>query len=115
MQARFLKRLKKPAARKRSHLPRRADYAKQFLKDWKRLPRSGRYDMNRLKAVMLLLIANEPVGPEWRDHALKGAWTNYRECHVGGDFLLIYRIDEGDKSEGSIYFIRAGTHADLFK
>ena len=88
-----MRNLKKPAASKRAKLPRRVDYARQFLKDWERLSRSGRTDMNRLKAVMLLLIANDaPLGPERRDHALKGSWARYRECHVGGDFLLIYRI-----------------------
>ena len=50
---------------------------------------------------MLLLIANEaPLGPERRDHALKGSWARYRECHVGGDFLLIYRIDDTDGPSG---------------
>jgi hypothetical protein len=39
-----------------------------FLKDWERLSRSGRYDLKRLKEVMLLLIANDsPLGPEWLD------------------------------------------------
>ena len=66
--------------------------------------------MHRLKAAMLLLIANDaPLGPEWLDHALKGDWSDHRECHIGGDFLLIYRLD--DKA---IVFVRAGTHADLF-
>ena len=107
--------MKKPLAGKRARLPRQVDYARRFLKDWRRLSRTGRFDMNRLKAVMLHLIANEtPLGPERRDHALKGAWTNYRECHVGGDFLLIYRIDDADGPGGSVYFARAGTHADLF-
>lgn len=64
--------------------------------------------MHRLKAVMLLLIANNaPLGPEWRDHALKGQWAPYRECHIGGDFLLIYRIDDADGLSGSVYFARA--------
>ncbi len=71
--------------------------------------------MHRLKTVMLLLIANDaPLGPEWRDHALKGSWAGYRECHVGGDFLLIYRIDDADQPSGTVYFTRAGTHAQLF-
>jgi mRNA interferase YafQ len=62
---------KKTAASKRAPLPRAADYTKSFLKDWERLSRSGRYDMNRLKEAMLLLIANDgPLGPEWLDHAL---------------------------------------------
>ena len=57
-------------------MPRRVDYARQFLKDWRRLLRSGRFDMNRLKSVMLLLIANDaPLGPERRDHPLKGSWA----------------------------------------
>ena len=108
--------LKKPAASKRTRTPRRVDYTRGFLKDWERLSRSGRYDMNRLKAVMLLLIANDaPLGPERRDHALKGSWARYRECHVGGDFLLIYRVDDTDGPSGSIYFARAGTHAELFE
>ena len=108
--------MKKPAASKRARLSRRVDYARQFLKDWEQLSRSGRYDMNRLKAVMLLLIANDaPLGPERRDHALKGPWARYRECHIGGDFLLIHRIDDTDGPSGSVYFARAGTHAELFE
>ncbi len=72
--------------------------------------------MHRLKAVMLLLVADDaPLGPEWRDHALKGPWARYRECHVGGDFLLVYRIDDTDEPSGSVYFARAGTHAQLFE
>ena len=69
--------------------------------DWERLSRSGRYDLKRLKEAMLALIGNDaPLGPEWLDH---------RECHIGGDFLLIYRL------EGSaIIFVRAGTHSELF-
>ena len=108
--------LKKPAVSKRAHPPRRADYTRRFLKDWKRLSRSGRYDMNRLKAVMLHLIANEaPLGPEHRDHALKGTWANHRECHVGGDFLLIYQVEDAPRPSGSINFVRAGTHTELFE
>ncbi|WP_277820348.1 type II toxin-antitoxin system mRNA interferase toxin, RelE/StbE family [Cupriavidus basilensis] len=34
-----------------------------------------------------------PFGPEWLDHALMGGWADHRECHVGGDFLLIYWLD----------------------
>ena len=61
--------------------------------------------------VMLLLIAKDaPLGPEWLDHPLKAEWADHRECHVGGDFLLIYRAD--DKQ---IAFVRTGTHADLFE
>ncbi len=72
--------------------------------------------MKRLKAVILHLIANDaPLGLERQDHALKGAWANHRECHVGGDFLLIYQVDDSTGPSGSINFVRVGTHAELFR
>ena len=101
---------------KRAPFPREVDYAKSFLKDWERLSRSGPYDMHRLKEVMMLLVANDaPLGPEWKDHPLKGQWASYRECHVGGDFLLIYRVDDAMGRNGGIVFVRAGTHSELFQ
>ena len=101
---------KKPASSKRAVLPRVADYTKAFRKDWQRLSHSGRHDLKRLKEAMLLLIANDaPLGPEWLDHPLKGDWADHRECHIGGDFLLIYQ-QEGEQ----INFVRAGTHSELF-
>ncbi|WP_082086156.1 type II toxin-antitoxin system YafQ family toxin [Komagataeibacter europaeus] len=44
------------------------------------------------------------------DHPLKGDWADHQECHVGGDFLLIYQ-----KDEEKIVFVRTGSHADLFE
>lgn len=102
---------RRPADAKRATRPRSSDCTRPFEKDWERLSRSGRYDMARLKTVMLLLIANDaPLGPEWLDHPLKGAWSDHRECHIGGDFLLIYQADADQ-----VIFVRAGTHADLFE
>jgi mRNA interferase YafQ len=102
---------KRPASSKRAAPPLACDYTKAFLKDWEHLSRSGRYDLKRLKEAMLLLIGNDaPLGPEWLDHPLKGGWIDHRECHIGGDFLLIYRL-EGN----TIIFARTGTHSELFE
>lgn len=102
--------LKKAAAIKRAVLPRAADYTKTFLKDWQRLTHAGCFDMVRLKEAMLLPIADDaPLGPEWLDHDLKGQWADHRECHIGGDFLLIYQAQST-----CINFVRTGTHAALF-
>lgn len=102
---------KKPASNKRVSPPRAVDHTKAFLKDWERLVHSGQYDLGRLKEVMLLLIANDaPLGPEWLDHPLKGDRDGYRECHIGGDFLLVYRLESN-----LIVFVRTGTHAELFE
>jgi len=66
--------------------------------------------MRRLKAAMLFLIANEgPLPPEYRDHELVGDWRDFRECHIGGDFLPTYRL----RDDGAIILTRTGTHAEL--
>jgi mRNA interferase YafQ len=102
---------KTPASKKRAALPLTSDYTTRFRKDWNTLNASGRYNMNRMRETMLLLIANTgPLPPEYLDHDLTGQWTGHRECHVGGDFLLIYV-----RSETDIVFTRAGTHAQLFE
>lgn len=95
---------------KKTSLPLIPEFTKAFTKDWERLSRSGIYDMRRLKAVMMLLIAGEgSLPPEWRDHRLTADWQGYRECHVSGDFLLIY-----EKNETTVVFVRTGTHTELF-
>lgn len=59
----------------------------------------------------MLLIANDvPLPPEYRDHDLTGDWRGFRECHIGGDFLLIYEL----RANGTIIFTRSGTHSELF-
>jgi len=76
---------------------------------------AGRYGMNRLKVAMLLIANDTPLGPEWLDHPLSSDRGEHRECHIGkGDFLLADKLDEGEK-HGLIAFMRAGTHAELFK
>lgn len=103
------------AENKRARHLRACNYLKSFTKDWERLDRSGRYDMRPLKSVIPLLIANDaPLGPEWKDHPLKGDWIGFRECHIGGDFLLIYQIDNTTGKSGTVNFVRAGTHSKLF-
>jgi mRNA interferase YafQ len=95
--------------------PRRSGRAKQFVKDWKRLERSGRYPMQELKDVMQFLIENRgPLPPEFFDHPLRGEWTDHRDCHIRGDWVLIYRIDATAEGE-EIVFVRTGTHAELFE
>ncbi|MFM5954540.1 MAG: type II toxin-antitoxin system YafQ family toxin, partial [Novosphingobium sp.] len=69
-----------------------------------------------LKQAMLLLIAGDaPLPQEWKDHPLKGEGNGARECHIGGDFLLIYLLDEDAWPGGSVVFVRAGTHSELFR
>ncbi len=62
---------------------------------------------------MLALIANEkPLPPERRDHPLADGrkWKDCRECHIHGDYLLVYQlVDSGE----TIVFTAVGTHTEL--
>jgi hypothetical protein len=70
--------------------------------------------MNRLKEAMTLLIANDgPLPAEWLDHPLTGDWAGHRECHVGGDFLLIYIVDDTGKAAWWCSFVVAHTPSCL--
>lgn len=67
--------------------------------------------LKRLKRVFDILIAGEVLEEKYRDHALKGTYTGFRECHIAPDWLLIYKIH--DKAL-IITAIRTGSHSDLF-
>jgi mRNA interferase YafQ len=79
----------------------------QFKKDVK-LSLKRHKESAKLKEVFDLLLGNVKLPEKYRDHKLQG--TNYRECHIEPDWLLVYRI-EGD----TLHLIRTGTHADLFE
>ncbi len=86
------------ASEKRTKLPRDSKKTDDFVKNWEKLERSGKHDMNVVKEAMMLLIANdEPLPAEWRDHKLKGDLQEARECHVKGDLLLVYQIVDGNR------------------
>lgn len=91
--------------------PRLSDRTTEFRKDWERLSKSGQHDMSLLKSVMMHLIANEgPLPSEYFDHPLSGPFKDHRDCHVTGDWLLIYKLDRD-----SVIFVRTGSHSELFR
>lgn len=81
---------------------------KQFKKDLARIGKRG-WDLWELIQVMSRLAAGDKLGAEYKIHELKGEYQGFLECHLGGDFLLIWYVRAGE-----VVFVRAGTHADLF-
>jgi mRNA interferase YafQ len=67
-------------------------------------------DMTKLRTVLLLLLEQEDLPADYRDHPLRGDWRGFRDLHIEPDWLLIYRI-EGDE----LQLARSGSHADLFR
>ena len=70
------------------------------------------FNISQLQTAIILLAKGETLPPKYRDHQLKGRLSAFRECHIKGDWLLIYRIVE-DKLILSLH--STGTHADLFE
>lgn len=80
----------------------------QFRKDFKKLKKRGKV-IEKLKSVVNVISAGEPLEEQHHDHPLSGKWTGSRDCHVEPDWILIYRVD-GD----CLYLERTGSHSDLF-
>lgn len=81
----------------------------QFKKDIKKIQKSGRYRLKLLLEVVELLAQDMQLPQKNRDHSLTGDWTDFRECHILPDWLLIYRL-EPEK----LILVRTGSHSELF-
>ena len=82
---------------------------KTFKKDISKLKFSNKH---YAKYILYLgyLLDNKELPKEAKDHELKGRWSDYREFHISGDLLLIYRIENE-----TLYLIRIGSHSQLFE
>jgi mRNA interferase YafQ len=82
---------------------------KSFKKDSTKLTISDKH-FTKLIEYLALLLKKEKLPQEAHVHELKGNWSGFRECHISGDLLLIYRI-----TDEKIELIRLGSHAQLFE
>jgi len=82
--------------------------AKTFFKDYSKVKFT---DKLYLKYVVYVgtLLKEEPLPLEARDHSLAGGYNAYREFHVSGDLLVVYKIENT-----TLQLIRIGTHSQLF-
>lgn len=83
----------------------------QFKKSLKAAKKRG-LDLSRLDFVVDKLLWGIPLDEKYRDHALKGKWSGFRECHIQPDWLLIYFVEDAVLT---LTLVDMGTHADLFK
>ena len=83
----------------------------QFKKDVKLAGKRGK-DLEKLKAVLDLLIAGDELPAQFKDHPLRGNFAGSRDCHIEPDWLLIYTLTENGSH---VRLERIGTHNDLFR
>jgi len=84
-------------------------YTTRFKKQFKLLQKRG-MDMTKLHEVMKLIINEEPLPPKYCNHPLHGKWKGAFDCHIQGDWVLIY---EPDHKANIVTFHQTGTHSDL--
>ena len=82
-----------------------------FRKDVRRMHKRGA-DLSKLNEIVELLRTQQEPPISCQDHALTGAYTGYRDCHIAPDWILIYKIK---KDALILVAARTGTHSDLFK
>ena len=87
-------------------------FTSKFKKDYKLYQKRG-YDMNKIKEVISLVASGtsqDVLVADYSDHALKGNWKGFRECHILPDWLLVYEIIEDTLV---LSLARTGSHSDL--
>ncbi len=85
-------------------------YTSQFKKDLKRFLNQPK-KLAALRDVLDMLKKEIALPRQFREHALKGDYAGCIECHIEGDFLLIWY----DEANNVIALFRLGSHSELFK
>ena len=81
----------------------------QYKKDYKRF-RNNPKKLAKLFDILKLLQNEQPLPQENRSHMLTGNYGGCMECHIEGDFLLIWLDPDTDQ----IDLVRLGSHSELF-
>lgn len=82
----------------------------RFKKDLELAKKRG-FVLSILLKVVNMLANKEPLPLIFKDHLLNDEYSNFRECHIKPNWLLIYYIDD---EELELFLVRTGNHFDLF-
>ena len=85
-------------------------YSNQFKKDYKLIKKRG-YNIEKLKEVINLLVQDKRLPVKYREQYLTGNYKGFKECHIGPDWLLIYKTEN---ELLTLTVLRTGSHSDLF-
>ncbi len=90
-------------------------YKHAFKKQFKLMKSRGK-NMGKLKDIVTVLANDLSILSSYKDHALTGKFSRFRELHIEPDWLLIYHKQNATVNypEGTLYLELTGTHSDLF-
>jgi len=81
---------------------------KVFVKDVRKITFTNAQYEKYIKYLSMLL-NEKPLPAGSRDHQLTGRFTGFREFHIGGDLVVVYKIEAN-----VLQLIRLGSHSQLF-
>ena len=81
----------------------------QYRKDLKRYKHQPK-KVEDLSALLKLIKNEQPIPSKYLPHQLQGKYKGCIECHIQGDFLLIWF----DPKSNIIELVRLGSHSELF-
>ncbi|MFG5117047.1 type II toxin-antitoxin system YafQ family toxin [Campylobacter lari] len=84
------------------------ELANRFKKHFKKL---NQQEQAIFQDIVTKIANNEVLEPKYKDHALKGEYVSFRECHLKPDLLLIYQKQE---NKLILYCLDIGSHSELF-
>ena len=86
-------------------------FSSQYQKSLKKISKSGNLPIKEIENAISLLILGKTLPVKYKDHSLNGELSKYRECHIKGDLLLIYKIE---KENLILILVDIGSHSQLF-
>ena len=81
----------------------------QYRKDLKRY-KNNPQKLAALAELLLMLKNEQPIPARFSPHLLHGNYKGCMECHIQGDFLLIWF----DETSDIIELVRLGSHSEFF-
>ncbi len=91
---------------------RQFEIRRTFVADLQRFRKTADWTQQHkldLEHLFDLLIAGDPLPPEFSEHVLKDRYAGFTECHLDEDWLVIYKA-----RPELVILHRTGTHAMLF-
>lgn len=84
-------------------------FTKTFFRNWRALHRARLVGYDDLDTVVYLLEKGESLPLDFDDHALTDNYEGYREFHLSGDVIVIYKA-----SLRRVTLMDVGGHAAMF-
>ncbi|WP_459002739.1 type II toxin-antitoxin system YafQ family toxin [Stenotrophomonas sp. PSU_St103] len=86
-----------------------------FIKHCELAYSSGRHAaaLAEMWTLLEILRKREQIPAQYRNHALKGEWVGWNDCHTEGDFVVVWKYGVVDGVD-AVILAACGTHAHLF-